>query len=66
MSSLERPRVDGIASDTVSMNDVLRLDAAGLSAPAIAERLNVSVLEVEYVLRRLGRLKALESVRARI
>jgi hypothetical protein len=58
-------RVDGISTSQVSIEDVMRLDAAGLSPHAIAERLGVSVLEIEPALRTVARLKAWESVRAR-
>jgi hypothetical protein len=49
----------------VTIEDVMRLDAAGLSPHAIAERLSVSVLDIEPALRTVARLKAWESVRAR-
>ena len=56
-------RVDGIATAQVSIDEVMRLDAAGLSPHAIAERLGVSVLDIEPALRRVATLKAWESVR---
>jgi hypothetical protein len=58
-------RVDGISTSQVNIEDVMRLDAAGLDAHAIAERLGVAVLDIEPALRTVAGLKAWESVRAR-
>jgi hypothetical protein len=68
MTDFEPPRVDGIANDWVPMvtiDDVLRLDALGLSATDIAARLHVTVLDVEASLRRVALLKALSGAMGR-
>jgi hypothetical protein len=56
-------RVDGIVAPVVNANEVLRLVRRSLDAPAIAERLQVSVLEIESVLRRFATALSWESLR---
>jgi hypothetical protein len=63
-AEMHKPKVDGIA-EPLPIEDVIRLDATGLSPHAIAERLGVSVLDIEPALRTVARLKAWESVRQR-
>jgi hypothetical protein len=62
----DSPRVDGILEPQVDVNAVLRLARRGLDAPAIAERLQVSVLDIESVLRRFATARSWESLRSRI
>jgi hypothetical protein len=65
MNDFSPPRVDGIVTSQVDIDAVLRLDRMGLSAHAIAENLGVTVLDVEYVLRRSQIAKALRDRMAR-
>ena len=60
----EPPRVDGLMNDwapMVTIDDVMRLDALGLSAHAIAAQLNIDVLSIEDALSKFALVKALGS-----